>query len=481
MGIVEWSNWWSSVFNVRCFCFKMLANIDSEIRCCERQLFALGAAEFSGVGVTSIIDMIHGTVEAIKAVCPLNDMDEKAVRYLILKGRSVLRVPETLSSRKPDAVSDFLIRFIVQYAFPDSIGRLTPEQRCNIVWLIKRAIFLYRLKNCEEKSAYETDLDGFLRYRTKTLNKTFEIFELEESLPAPQPDIEISICNERDVITENGQSLTEKLIKMKKDAEVPRTINLRPDIEQFAIALRNNADGDKEYCATNRLVEFLIRVCVVDVFSKCLGCEETDKKPLLFLLAGILMSFVSGDRSYLDFLITRRFDCESFSICGMSTHPLPEFPDSRVKLPVVFCSVRYGFTKIPGLLLMSNEDDLILIIRYPDPDYECEYYIPDQHNAYTLYNSAVNRFMNLPWDEQQKLLVDGEIIRLWGESNQYSERKWLNLDYIQFDPLATDEYIKNNPLSPLDRDAWSLSERGKHIRIAVKTDIYMDDCVLRRC
>ena len=52
------------------------------------------------------------------------------------------------------------------------------------------------------------------------------------------------------------------------------------------------------------------------------------------------------------------------------------------------------------------------------------------------------------------------------------------LRYIQFDPRATDEYIKNNPRSPPGRRAWYLSEYDKHIRLQVKTDIDMDDCLL---
>ena len=477
MGIVEWSNWWSSVFNVRCFCFKMLANIDSEIRCCERQLFALGAAEFSGVGVTSIIDMIHGTVEAIKEVCPLNDMDEKAVRYLILKGRSVLRVPETLSSRKPDAVSDFLIRFIVRYAFPDSIGLVTPKGRCRIVWLIKRAIFLYRLKNYEEKVAYGIDAGGFLLYETKALEETFEIFKLEESPLEPQPDI--SVCDKRDVITGDGRSLTERLIDMKEKAIVPWIIILRSDIERFAIFIRNCAKGDKEYCATNRLVEFLIKICVVDVFSKCLECEETDKKPLLCLLAGILMSFINNDRSYLNFMLQRRSDYESISICGMSTHSLREFSTSRIKLPVVFyCVSRCGSGGILGVLWMDDESKLNLQMNYPDSERDQFYTIPNRQNAYTLYNNVVDRFTNLPWNEQQKLLVEGEVIRLWGERSRNTGAREVMLRYIQFDPRATDQYIKNNPPSSSGRNAWYLSEYDKHIRLRVKTDIDMDDCLL---
>ena len=288
----------------------ILASINSAIQLCERELFVLRASESDVPGEMRIEDIGDMIMAEMKKVFTPSDEIEHTLRVLMWNGRLVLRIPEA-GRRRPDAVSEFLIRFIVQYAFPESIGCLSNEQQCRIVWLIKRAIFMKQFRYHEKRRQCGVNIDLDPLYETYMERERDEVFILEASPAKSQPDIDIGFCHGR------NEGLIQRFEVMIGSNSVPAECDLGSDINQFAEQLREHFNTDKDYCATNRLIEFLIRQCVGEVFAEHLGCKGKFTDPLMFLLAGILISHAQGRRDFLNYLVECRFDCRNRSIYGI--------------------------------------------------------------------------------------------------------------------------------------------------------------------
>ena len=162
--------------------------------------------------------------------------------------------------------------------------------------------FRYR----EVKVRVRDNMDSRPIYEIYMERERDEIFILEES-PA-QSDIDIGLCHGR------NEDLINRFNEIIRLNVVPMDCDLGPDINRFVKQLRVNAEMDKAYCATNRLIEYLIKQCVGIVFAECLGCEGGVKDPLLFLLLGYLRFHAQGMSDYLDYLVSHKFNCGNMSI-----------------------------------------------------------------------------------------------------------------------------------------------------------------------
>ena len=276
----------------------MLSTINIEIQKCKSELRELiNRGTWLGIPKDDTID---GIMTQIKTIFNPTADTEAELRTLISNGRLVLRKP-VKGRRPPDAASDFLIRFIVRYAFPASLGTLSKEHQCEIAWLLKKAIFMQHFRSKEKSRANGVDIDGYTIWEPYSEQEPDEIFILNEDSPQ-ESDTDIGLLHER------NEDLIDRLGTIIATGIVTEPFDLGTDINQFAEQLRIHAKDDLEYCANNRLIEYLLNCfCIGSVFSERLGCKGKYKDPMLFLLSGLLMSRALGRRDYLERMVRNKF------------------------------------------------------------------------------------------------------------------------------------------------------------------------------
>ena len=160
---------------------------------------------------------------------------------------------------------------------------------------------MQHFRSKEKSRANGVDINGYTIWEPYSEQEPDEIFILNEDSPQ-ESDTDIGLLHER------NEDLIDRLGTIIATGIVTEPFDLGTDINQFAEQLRIHAKDDLEYCANNRLIEYLLNCfCIGSVFAERLGCEGKYKDPMLFLLSGLLMSHALGRKDYLERMVRNEF------------------------------------------------------------------------------------------------------------------------------------------------------------------------------